>query len=111
MMAVMICFFFKQKTAYEITYGDWSSTCALPISGLHRHGRIVGEEEQPLHILRRIGRDRRGGGQESSGNEGDQRGPHGDISRDNAIGWSRPPPPSVSAWGRRRIGAAFPARS
>src|ERR1051325_8437491 len=23
--------FFKQKTAYEITYGDWSSACALPI--------------------------------------------------------------------------------
>src|SRR5213082_631227 len=25
-------FFFKQKTAYEIVSGDWSSTCALPIS-------------------------------------------------------------------------------
>src|SRR5210317_1639752 len=25
-------FFFKQKTAYEITECDWSSECALPIS-------------------------------------------------------------------------------
>ena len=24
-------FFFKQKTAYEITERDWSQTCALPI--------------------------------------------------------------------------------
>ena len=25
-------FFFKQKTAYEMHNGDWSQTCALPIS-------------------------------------------------------------------------------
>src|SRR3546814_5930147 len=28
-----ILFFFKQKTAYEMRISDWSSTCALPISG------------------------------------------------------------------------------
>src|SRR6056300_1822677 len=28
----IIIFFFKQKTAYEISECDWSSTCALPIS-------------------------------------------------------------------------------
>src|SRR3546814_3723566 len=26
-------FFFKQKTAYEMRISDWSSECALPISG------------------------------------------------------------------------------
>src|SRR5213595_3601404 len=30
-MMWMLIFFFKQKTAYEITEGDWSQTCALPI--------------------------------------------------------------------------------
>ena len=31
-MIVVICFFFfKQKTAYEIGTGDWSSDVALPI--------------------------------------------------------------------------------
>src|SRR3546814_4983247 len=27
-----MCFFFKQKTAYEMRISDWSSECALPIS-------------------------------------------------------------------------------
>src|SRR3546814_2134525 len=31
-MCVVIFFFFKQKTAYEMRISDWSSTCALPIS-------------------------------------------------------------------------------
>ena len=31
----MLCvFFFKQKTAYEIGTGDWSSDVCLPISSL-----------------------------------------------------------------------------
>src|SRR6056300_717681 len=30
LLSVMI-FFFKQKTAYEISECDWSQTCALPI--------------------------------------------------------------------------------
>src|SRR3546814_2056797 len=29
---VLCCFFFKQKTAYEMRISDWSSDCALPIS-------------------------------------------------------------------------------
>src|SRR5210317_876017 len=29
---VTVFFFFKQKTAYEISECDWSSTCALPIT-------------------------------------------------------------------------------
>src|SRR6059036_4027386 len=44
----LVFFFFKQKTAYEITYGDWSSDCALPISpriadltGVERHDAAV----------------------------------------------------------------------
>src|SRR3546814_6222286 len=28
---VVIFFFFKQKTAYDLRISDWSSTCALPI--------------------------------------------------------------------------------
>src|SRR3546814_8918424 len=32
MMLLYVCFFFKQKTAYEMRISDWSSTCALPIS-------------------------------------------------------------------------------
>src|SRR3546814_10025704 len=29
---IILFFFFKQKTAYEMRISDWSSTCALPIS-------------------------------------------------------------------------------
>src|SRR3546814_4684417 len=29
---VLLFFFFKQKTAYEMRISDWSQTCALPIS-------------------------------------------------------------------------------
>src|SRR3546814_8190685 len=29
-MYVLLFFFFKQKTAYEMRISDWSSTCALP---------------------------------------------------------------------------------
>src|SRR3546814_1674022 len=31
-MRVLVFFFFKQKTAYEMRISDWSQTCALPIS-------------------------------------------------------------------------------
>jgi len=34
-------FFFKQKTAYEVGTGDWSSTCALPISIDNRDVSII----------------------------------------------------------------------
>src|SRR3546814_15546421 len=37
-----IFFFFKQKTAYEMSISDWSSTCALPILG--RCGANLGEQ-------------------------------------------------------------------
>src|SRR3546814_3951641 len=30
---LVFVFFFKQKTAYEMRISDWSSECALPISG------------------------------------------------------------------------------
>src|SRR3546814_7156243 len=33
-----ICFFFKQKTAYEMRISDWSSTCALPIFESNKGG-------------------------------------------------------------------------
>src|ERR1051325_8654248 len=32
-LAVILFFFFKQKTAYEITYGDWSSDVRSPELG------------------------------------------------------------------------------
>src|SRR3546814_18721046 len=31
---VVIFFFFKQKTAYEMRISDWSSACALPVASL-----------------------------------------------------------------------------
>src|SRR6056300_1767621 len=34
-------FFFKQKTAYEISECDWSSECALPISSRRRQTRFM----------------------------------------------------------------------
>src|SRR3546814_4726419 len=30
---MLLFFFFKQKTAYEMRISDWSSACALPIYG------------------------------------------------------------------------------
>src|SRR3546814_7164634 len=37
MWCVFVCLFvFKQKTAYEMRISDWSSACALPISGRRR---------------------------------------------------------------------------
>src|SRR3546814_4593115 len=32
-------YFCKQKTAYEMRISDWSSTCALPICGIHSSAR------------------------------------------------------------------------
>src|SRR3546814_4052185 len=34
-------FFFKQKTAYEMRISDWSSACALPISGQPDFAHLV----------------------------------------------------------------------
>jgi release factor glutamine methyltransferase len=40
-----VCFFFfKQKTAYEIQQGDWSSDCALPIFRVLRPGGMFAVE-------------------------------------------------------------------
>src|SRR3546814_10295622 len=36
---VVVFFFFKQKTAYEMRISDWSSACALPISFLRHQGK------------------------------------------------------------------------
>src|SRR3546814_2369428 len=37
-MCIVVFFFFKQKTAYEMRISDWSSDVCLPISGAYlRH--------------------------------------------------------------------------
>src|SRR3546814_2205065 len=42
-LCLLVFFFFcKQKTAYEMRISDWSSTCALPISG---SARLVRDEQ------------------------------------------------------------------
>src|ERR1051325_8754912 len=37
----VLCFFFKQKTAYEITYGDWSSDVCSSDLGMARWSPVV----------------------------------------------------------------------
>src|SRR3546814_15725293 len=44
-----VCFFFKQKTVYEMLISDWSSTCALPIS---RRRLLEGQCRPPRHQAR-----------------------------------------------------------
>src|SRR5213595_4193773 len=49
----MACFFFffKQKTAYEITEGDWSSdVCSSDLIGADRANLAVLEHAQQLHL-------------------------------------------------------------
>ena len=41
----MLFFFFKQKTAYEIGTGDWSSDVCLPISFVVPSGLAFGSRE------------------------------------------------------------------
>src|SRR5213595_3997204 len=41
-------FFFKQKTAYEITEGDWSSdVCSSDLHGQRDAGRVRGARSRP----------------------------------------------------------------
>src|SRR6059036_4144593 len=59
-MADFFFFFFKQKTAYEITYGDWSSdVCSSDLGrdvlpGLHRIARQVDHRVAHAHLLRGV---------------------------------------------------------
>src|SRR3546814_13315352 len=46
---MLIVFFFKQKTAYELRISDWSSACALPIfNGQVQAGKLKVEERNKL---------------------------------------------------------------
>src|SRR3546814_7912784 len=38
LLCMLLFFFFKQKTAYEMRISDWSSECALPIFQCERSG-------------------------------------------------------------------------
>src|SRR3546814_9617509 len=38
----VVCFFFKQKTAYEMRISDWSSDVCSSDLGVHSHGKGVG---------------------------------------------------------------------
>src|SRR3546814_9040469 len=65
---IIVCFFFKQKTAYEMRISDWSSDvcssdlCAVHIS--HPHGMSLGKSLTDLVCL--PGRGRGGGAGTSS---------------------------------------------
>src|SRR6059058_6439473 len=50
---VLFFFFFKQKTAYEMSLRDWVQTCALPIL-------LVRAKTRDIAILRTMGASRRG---------------------------------------------------
>src|SRR3546814_8739227 len=57
---MLVFFFFKQKTAYEMRISDWSSECALPISGKlvfpgNRHLHRPMSENALGYLLNRAG--------------------------------------------------------
>src|SRR3546814_6320296 len=55
MSRVLVIFFFKQKTAYEMRISDWSSECALPISAV-TCGVATGADTGTLPVSRRTAR-------------------------------------------------------
>src|SRR6059036_1101176 len=69
MMRFIFFFFFKQKTAYEITYGDWSSdVCSSDlVDGIRPHAVRTG----PQRIAHLLPGRRTGGGDENRGAGGD----------------------------------------
>src|SRR5213595_4241168 len=51
-MRLVYFFFFKQKTAYEITEGDWSSdVCSSDLGGRRRPGEIVSATARAQLVL------------------------------------------------------------
>ena len=52
---VSVFFFFKQKTAYEIGTGDWSSdVCSSDLSGLYRLGLTAARAKDVFAKLRAL---------------------------------------------------------
>src|SRR3546814_6197061 len=45
-----VCFFFKQKTAYEMRISDWSSDVCSSDLANRAHGRIEGREQLVLGV-------------------------------------------------------------
>src|SRR3546814_8963304 len=52
MMCILDCFFFKQKTAYELRISDWSSdVCSSDLIGLDADAALVAQAGQTLQQL------------------------------------------------------------
>src|SRR5881392_1499830 len=55
-MFVFFFFFFKQKTAYEITHSDWSSdVCSSDLDGIIASGRLGEAGNAYVQQARRVG--------------------------------------------------------
>ena len=56
----MLFFFFKQKTAYEIGTGDWSSdVCSSDLTAIAREGKIdpiIGRDEEIRRVMQILSR-------------------------------------------------------
>src|SRR3546814_4564082 len=57
----MLCFCFKQKTAYEMRISDWSSdVCSSDLAGLidatRRAAGVIGIDSGPLHLAAALGK-------------------------------------------------------
>src|SRR3546814_5320136 len=46
-----LCFFFKQKTAYEMRISDWSSDVCSSDLARRAAGRVPGMADLPVHLI------------------------------------------------------------